>query len=221
MLLKKLEMEGIEIIRYNPLLQKALKFIMEKSTSNYLPYHNLNHLLTVLKYSDLIAHGEEVYYDQSTPLHLAALFHDVNHSGGKLKDSENIKNAEKAFEEFAKIYLNLGGGHTKEEFDIYAQVTHLIRVTEYPYVKAHSALTPMEKIIRDADMMQAFEYNWISQTTLGLAAESGMTIKEFIPKQRHFLEDIQFLTDTGKRLKKEKWSKIMNEFRILEVSMEI
>lgn len=106
-------MEGIEVIKYNPLLQKALKFIMVNNTSNYLPYHNFNHLLTVLKYSNLIAHGEEVYYDQRTPLHLAALFHDVNHSGGKLKDSENIKNAEKAFEDFAKIYLNLGGKYTK------------------------------------------------------------------------------------------------------------
>lgn len=212
-------MEGIEIIRYSPILQKAFKYIVENSSSNYLPYHNLNHLLTVLKYSDLIAHGEEVYYDQRTPLHLAALFHDVNHSGGRLKDSENIKNAEKAFEEFADIHLNIGKSFTKDEFNIYSQVVHLIRVTEYPYTTPHSALTPMQKIIRDADMMQAFEYNWINQITLGLAAESKITIKEFIPKQRHFLEDIQFLTETGKKLKQEKWSKIMNEFRILEVSL--
>jgi hypothetical protein len=211
-------MEGIEIIRYNPLLQKAFKYIVEKSISNYLPYHNLNHLLTVLKYSDLIAHGEEVYYDQRTPLHLAALFHDVNHSGGKLKDSENIEYAVIAFENFAQAYMNMSDD---KDVLIFNEVISLIRVTEYPYVKAHSALTPMEKIIRDADMMQAFEYNWINQATLGLAAEAGMTIRDFIPRQRHFLEDIQFLTSTGKKLKKEKWSKIMNEFRILEVSMEI
>lgn len=206
-------MEGIEIIRYNPLLQKALKFIVENSSSNYLPYHNLNHLLTVLKYSDLIAHGEEVYYDQRTSLHLASLFHDVNHSGGKLKDSENIDNAISSFQQF---FSQKDSGLSAS---VISEVIQLIKVTEFPYTKAHSATTSMEKIIRDADMMQQFEYNWINQTTLGLASESGINIKDFIPKQRHFLEDIQFLTKTGRNLKKEKWGKVMDEFRILEISM--
>ena len=95
-------MEGIEIIRFSPLLQRAFKYIIENSTSNNLPYHNINHLLTVLKYTDYIAEGELVYYDQRTPLHLAALFHDVNHSGGKLKDCDNILLAITSFKEFAK-----------------------------------------------------------------------------------------------------------------------
>jgi HD superfamily phosphodiesterase len=209
-------MEGIEIIRYNPLLQKAFKYIIEKSNSNYLPYHNLNHLLTVLKYVDKIAHGEEVYYDKRLPLHLAALFHDVNHSGGKLKDSENIENAVQAFEFFAHDYMNLADN---DDVNIYDEVFELIRVTEFPYVKANSALTPMEKIIRDADMMQAFESNWINQTTLGLASESNTPIKDFIPKQRHFLESISFLTKTANKIKDERWSDVMNQFRILEVSV--
>lgn len=208
-------MEGIEIIRYNPILQKAFKYIWEKSTSNYLPYHNINHLLTVLKYSDIIAHGEGIYYDQRTSLHLAALFHDVNHSGGKLKDSENIENAITSFKSF------LSEESLEMSATIILDVINLIRVTEFPYVKAHSATTPMEKIIRDADMMQQFEYNWISQTSLGLAAEIGMDAKEFIRKQRHFLEDMQFMTETGKRLKLEHWSKIMHEFRILEISLNL
>jgi hypothetical protein len=212
-------MEGIEIIRYNPMLQKAFKYIIEESNSNYLPYHNLNHLLTVLKYTDKIAHGEEVYYDKRLPLHLAALFHDVNHSGGKLEDYENIENAEKAFEEFANIHLNINKKFTRDEFDIYSQVVHLIRATQFPYSKPNSATNRFEKIIRDADMMQNFENNWINQTTLGLASESNTSIKDFIPKQRHFLESITFLTKTANKIKEERWSDVMNQFRILEVSV--
>lgn len=209
-------MEGIEIIRYNVLLQKAFKFIIEESKSNYLPYHNLNHLLTVLKYTDKIAHGEEIYYDKRLPLHLAALFHDVNHSGGKLKDSQNIENAVQAFDDFSYKYMNLADN---DHVVIVDKVFQLIRVTEFPYVQPNSSTDHFEKIIRDADMMQAFENNWINQTTLGLAAESNIPIKEFIPKQRNFLESINFLTKTGNKIKEERWSDVMNQFRILEVSV--
>ncbi len=206
-------MEGIEIIKYSKILQNAFKFIIESNKSNYLPYHNLNHLLTVLKYSDYIANGEEIYYDQRLPLHLAALFHDVNHSGGILKDNENILNAKNSFELFAfneelsEILIN--------------DVNLLINATEFPYTTPNSNIGTFEKIIRDADMMQQFEYNWIGQTTLGLASESNIAIHDFIPKQRHFLESIIFLTKTANKFKKNNWSRVMNEFRILEVSMNI
>ena len=101
------------------------------------------------------------------------------------------------------------------------EVHKLIEATQYPYVQPESTLTQKQKILRDADMMQAFEYNWINQITMGLASELKMDVEEFIPKQRLFLESVQFRTETAKRLKKEKWANIMNEFRILEVSMGI
>lgn len=209
-------MEGIEIIRNVPILQDAFRFIIQNSTSNYLPYHNLNHSLTVLKFCDYIANGEGVYYDLRLPLHLGALFHDIDHLGGLQKsDRENIDRAVEAFKKFVDF--------TKEEIslDLYNQVISIIEATEYPYKKAHTAIGNLEKIIRDADMMQQFEYNWISQATLGLAKESGISIIDFIPKQRVFLEEINFLTKTARDFKEKNWTKIMNEFRILEVSMEI
>lgn len=216
-------MEGIEIVKHHPLLLKAFNHIIEFNKSNHLPYHNLNHLLTVLKYSDMIAHGEGVYFDQRLALHLAALFHDVNHSGGKLKDSENIENAITAFQEFANTHMCVDSKleNYREDRSVICDVITLIEVTEYPYVKPNSALAPAEKIIRDADMMQAFENNWINQTTLGLASESNTPIKEFIPKQRHFLESVVFLTETALKIKKERWADTMNQFRILEVSLNI
>ena len=126
-------MEGIEIIRYHQTLQHAFAYIVQNSTSNYLPYHNLNHLLTVLKYSDLIAREEGVYYDKRLPLWVAALFHDVNHSGGELKDSENINNAKKAFRQFCSM-CNLS-----EDFRV--EVENIIEATEFPYVQPNSNIT--------------------------------------------------------------------------------
>lgn len=206
-------MEGIEIIRYHPLLQEAFAHIVKNSSSNYLPYHNLNHLLTVLKYSDYIAREEGVYYDKRLPLWIAALFHDVNHSGGELKDSENIKNAKNEFHQFCIIH-----GLT-EEFRV--EVDSIIEATEFPYTKPSSNLKKFQEIIRDADMMQQFEYNWINQTTLGLAKENKISTEELIPKQRHFLESIIFLTKSANAFKKKNWRRIMDEFRILEVCMQI
>lgn len=204
-------MEGIEIIRYHPLLQEAFAFIVKNSTSNYLPYHNLNHLLTVLKYSDYIAKEEGVYYDKRMPLLLAALFHDVDHSGGELKDSENIKRAKAAFHQFCSM-----NGLSE---NLRVEVDSIIEATEFPYTLPSSNITQFQTIIRDADMMQQFEYNWINQTTLGMAKESKVDIEAFIPKQRHFLESIIFLTRSANEYKKKNWTKIMDEFRIIEVCM--
>ena len=181
-----------------------------------MPYHNLNHSLTVLKYSDYIANGEGVYYDLRLPLHLAALFHDVDHLGGDQKnDGENIERALKAFRNF---FITTNEEISEELAD---KVESIIKATQYPYVKPHSAIGNLESIIRDADFMQQFEYNWIGQATLGLAKESNVSVKDFIPKQRMFLEEMKFLTKTGREFKRKNWSRIMNEFRILEVSMDL
>jgi len=208
-------MEGIHIIQRSELLQKAFAYIVDNSTSNYLPYHNLNHLLTVLKYVDYLAHEEGIYFDKRMPLHIAALFHDVNHSGGKLTDNENIINALDAFEKF---HAWLPYTMTTEEI---CSIRDNIRATQFPYVQANSNITHQQKIMRDADMMQQFEYNWINQTTLGLAMESGTDIRKFIHNQRHFLESTIFLTPSANQFKTCNWARMMDEFRILEVSLSV
>lgn len=208
-------MEGIHIIQRSELLQKAFAYIVDNSTSNYLPYHNLNHLLTVLKYVDSLAQEEGIYFDKRMPLHIAALFHDVNHSGGKLSDAENIQNALDAFEKF---HAWLPYTMTPEELIL---TRENITATQFPYVQANSIITHQQKIMRDADMMQQFEYNWINQTTLGLAMESNTDIRKFIHHQRHFLESTIFLTPSANDFKARNWARMMDEFRILEVSLGV
>jgi hypothetical protein len=70
-------------------------------------------------------------------------------------------------------------------------------------------------------MMQQFEYNWINQTTLGLAKEGNIDIHKFVYNQRHFLESTIFLTESANEFKKKNWARMIDEFRILEVSLGI
>jgi hypothetical protein len=205
--------EALDIIERHKIVQKAFRYIFENNPSNYLPYHDLNHAMTVLKYCDYLAEKEEVYFDKRIPLYLGALFHDFNHSGGKLSEPENIENAKAGFNEFA-MQENLSA-------NIMVLVNGIIEATEYPYNVnlPHSKCTKLQKIIRDADMMQQYECNWVSQSTLGLAKEAGQDPKKFIPYQRRFLEELKFLTKAAQKFKEEHWSRVVHEFRVLEVSM--
>lgn len=205
--------EALDIIEKHELLQRAFKYVFENNPSIDLPYHDIEHAMTVLKYSEYLAKKEQVYFDKRMSLYLAALFHDFGHSGGKLSDTENIKIAKKGFREFAK-QENLGGG-------MRLAVEQIIDATEYPYNLniPHSKASKLQKIIRDADMMQQYERNWVSKSTLGLAREGGLDPKEFIPYQRRFLEELKFLTKSANRFKQKHWSRIVHEFRVLEVTM--
>ena len=178
--------EGIEIIANSKLLTKAFKHITDKSTSNNAPYHNLNHLLTVLKYANYLADEIGVNYNKKEELLLAALFHDVDHSEGKLKDNINIENAISQLYNFATRF-NLS-------VEFVFNVALIIKATEYPYTIEDDNLNMLQEIIRDADMMQLFEPNWIQQNIIGLGKELGFTYQEFIPKQKQFMENLKFIT---------------------------
>lgn len=206
-------MERHEIIRSNPILMKAFSFVVKNNTSNLAPYHNTHHLLTVLKYADYLAQQELIPYDDRLTIHLAALFHDMNHSQGKEKDDAvNIKIAKDAFNVFYADIVK-----TTSVSGIGAEVERLIDVTQFKYVKPSSQLTDIkEMIMRDADMMQQFEPNWITQVSLGLAEEAGMSFHEFIPMQRGFLENLKFITESGKKFKKENWPRVLDQFRVME-----
>lgn len=203
--------EGIEIIGQYEILQKALKYIIENSTSNYIPYHNLNHELTVLKYCDYIATEEGIFDDQKLPLLLAAMFHDVDHSSGKYTDDINVQNAKHQFTEFAL--------QQKLDTKIGLVALDIISATQYPYVILHKDLTKLQSIIRDADLMQTFEPNWIQQIALGLSAELKMTVHEFVPKQIDFLKASVLSNQSAINFKQKNWNRLLQQVRILEISL--
>lgn len=206
-------LEAIEIIDKYEYLQKAFKYIILNSSSNNGPYHNLNHLLTVLKYCYLGALSEGIKDDKELrELLIAAIFHDVNHTIGKEKDDVNVQNSKDAIGKFVK----------QEEIDVDIDyVNKLLDATQYPYVIEGKDLDLKQGIIRDADLMQVFEYNWIHQNIAGLSSELKMDLLDFVQPQRKFLDSAAFNTDWGKKMHKDKWDDVMKQYEMFERACNI
>lgn len=197
----------LEIINKYPELQKGFSWIMKNSTSNDLPYHNFNHLLTVVRYTYGACRFYELEEKDEKELLFAALFHDVNHSGGKETDDVNVINAKRAVHNFCHKY----------NIDIDAhEVCRIIDATQYPYVLEPEEMDLKQQIIRDADLMQVFEYNWIQQNMMGLCSEMGITMDKMIPGQRDFLMKAQFNTNWGLFWKEQRWKEVREKLDKLE-----
>jgi hypothetical protein len=198
----------LKIIDKYDLLKKGFKFILLNNPSNNAPYHNLNHLLTVTK---------QTYYaldymtmlddDKVEPLLLAALFHDYNHSMGEKKDNFNIEDAKLGLKTFVDI--------EKIDFDLEFMYS-ILDATQYPYVIEGKDLNIYQSIIRDADLFQVFEYDWVKQCIVGLSSEMNTSINDLIVGQRKFLESIKFLTSYGKHIGVYGYNKCLVELEILE-----
>ena len=204
----KKELEAIEIIDKYDYLQKAFKYIVLNSKSNNGPYHNLNHILTVLKYCYAGAIAEGITDDKELrELLITAIFHDVNHTAGKEKDDVNIKNSKKIIKKFVE----------SEDVDVDIDVMNdILDATQYPYEIEGKDLTLKQGIIRDADLMQVFEYNWIHQNIWGLSQEIGLKFLDFVKPQRKFLDTAEFNTTWGKEMKKKMWGEVIKQYEMFE-----
>ena len=166
-------------------------------------YHNNEHMINVFNNAMvLFNHYKDEY--KLPPYHklvlgLASLFHDFNHSGGKLKDSENIELALVALKEFLVII---------NKSDLYDDIKNIIIATEFPHLDID--LDILQKIIRDADTMGGIIEGWKSVVT-NLASEYNKSIEEFIPTQIKFLDTVKFNTDYCNDLLKNNKEKIIEE----------
>jgi len=166
-------------------------------------YHNNEHMINVFNNAMvLFNHYKDEY--KLPPYHklilgLAALFHDFNHSGGRLKDSENIELALVALKEFL-VTIN--------KSDLYDDIKNIIIATEFPQLDID--LDILQKIIRDADTMGGIIDGWKSVVT-NLASEYNKTLVEFIPTQIKFLDTVKFNTDYCNDLLKNNKEKIVEE----------
>lgn len=184
------------------ILYSAKTYILENNLVEN-DYHNNEHMVNVFNNAMMLFdHYKDEY--ELTPynkllLGLAALFHDFNHSGGKLKDSENIELALVALKEFLD---------TINKSDLYSQIENIIIATEFPHLNID--LDILQKIIRDADTMGGVIDGWKSVVT-NLTKEYNKSLEEFIPTQIKFLNTVKFNTDYCNELLKNNKEKIIEE----------
>jgi hypothetical protein len=166
-------------------------------------YHNNEHMINVFNNSMVLFNHYKDEYKlpqyHKLILGLAALFHDFNHSGGRLKDSENIELALVALKEFL-VTIN--------KSDLYDDIENIIIATEFPHLDID--LDILQKIIRDADTMGGIIEGWKS-VVINLASEYNKTLLEFIPSQIKFLDTVKFNTDYCNQLLKNNKEKIIEE----------
>ena len=165
-----------EIIRNeNNLYDGDLRFyfrVISKYAQNLQhPYHNFRHMLHVmwLCYQACCFYHVDLHVDMThrrmRNLLIAALFHDVDHSGLKGEDDLNIERAIRFFQK-----------HILPEDRPYGRsIIELIRATQYPYVIPSVVLSLEGLIIRDADMAQVFSAAWMMSRKVRLGSTSAMS----------------------------------------------
>ena len=178
--------------------EKAWAYFQLANRSINLPYHNQTHVLFMLK--DLLSYFQQ---NQCCDGHLiqnlmhAIIFHDFNHSGGKLNDFANVTMARGAFENYNRMCSKLG-----YKVPSHVEVDRLIAATQYPYTPIAAFVEGMD-IIRELDLMTVTHFNYIEdeffamEQMIGLWRESfsSMGWIEFTEKNVEFLTKIEWKTD--------------------------
>ncbi len=165
-----------------PALEKQLEAVglthlmaqfCEINHSVFSPYHNAYHSFFV---TDMVAQGAAFHRIDLTctrALFAAALFHDVNHSAGKHIDAINIEQALLAIDKVTDL--------NQSE---HALAKQLIQATLRPSVEG-AQWSLLESILRDADLMQAYEVNDEVMTALyaGLHSEIERSLNKPMNKR--------------------------------------
>lgn len=168
-------------------LEKYFKELLLNNKANTAPYHNYFHTSCVMRNAYFIGKSLDMNFNELRMLCIAALFHDFNHSKGKLKDNENVQIA-------IDYFLSI----SSETDELNIQIVDIIKATEYPYTIEDSNLSIFQKAIRDADMLQCFESNYIQQCIFGLMnTEFKVPFEKSLDGQIDFFQKMHFYTEYG------------------------
>lgn len=168
---------------------KAKRFVKSKDTGN--PYHNFDHILSVL---DRV-HKNPLYNtlkeDERILLDLSALFHDAGHSRFN-SEEENLAIAVSLLEEFRVS----SGDLTVTESEVISELIYSTDNRNLNFVKDDD-LYLMRAILKDADITQTAIKGgdvWRER----LSEELG--VKLDINTDVEFLNSINILTPYGRKL---------------------
>ena len=192
-------------------LGELYAYVMQNNKGKNNPYHNNFHLehvaLFTLKgfrfyerYAQTRNEAYPVINNRAITLGLiAALVHDLHHTGSGKDDDANIELAKKGLTEFVCTldYINMADGDsfdiTNEDYDV---IYGLIDATRYPYITDNNDLDLMQKIIRDADVLQGmFVQNYINGVVEPLAKEIGIPFLTLLNGQEVFYGNTVFATE--------------------------
>ena len=168
---------------------KAKRFVKSKDTGN--PYHNFDHILSVL---DRV-HKNPLYNtlkeDERILLDLSALFHDAGHSRFN-SEEENLAIAVSLLEEFRVSFGDL----TVTESEVISELIYSTDNRNLNFVKDDD-LYLMRAILKDADITQTAIKGgdvWRER----LSEEFG--VKLDLNTDLEFLKSINILTPYGRKL---------------------
>ena len=168
---------------------KAKRFVKSKDTGN--PYHNFDHILSVLDRVQKNPLYNTLKEDERILLDLSALFHDAGHSRFN-SEEENLAIAVSLLEEFRVS----SGDLTVTESEVISELIYSTDNRNLNFVKDDD-LYLMRGILKDADVTQTFIKGgevWRDP----LSKEFGMELNS--NTDLSFLKSVNILTPYGKRL---------------------
>lgn len=168
---------------------KAKRFVKSKDTGN--PYHNFDHILSVLDRVQKNPLYNTLKEDERILLDLSALFHDAGHSRFN-SEEENLAIAVSLLEEFRVS----SGDLTVTESEVISELIYSTDNRNLNFVKDDD-LYLMRAILKDADITQTAIKGgdvWRER----LAKEFG--VKLDLNTDLEFLNPINILTPYGRKL---------------------
>lgn len=191
--LADLGLPALQVIAERLQLELLLEVFLRDNKTK-AEYHNNYHSICVALNCYEGAVHEQLSESTMRYLVAAALFHDFNHSGGIFQDEQNIDIA------IFGLVKACRQQNIMSDSDL-EQAIFTLRVTKYPYDRV--PVTMSEMIIRDADLMQAYDSNLVKlkEQYVGLKTEiermQGITFtnEEFAAgQQAWFRENVKWQT---------------------------
>lgn len=166
--------------------------LLFNAPSSFNPYHNFRHPVYVCCMVYKAGIYEDLDKEQMLKLLIAALFHDIEHSGKMGNDKLQVA----AAVNFTRKHI------APEHVHLLEDIILLIDATCFPHDDRNKAqhLEQLIDILRDADLSTILDENWLQHTVLGLAQEYGLTPNESLKRQIEFNSSVVYKSRYGREV---------------------